>query len=233
MKTSLPVAVLVIACAGAIQAQDVPRYELYGGGSYFRVHASGAEDGTIVGVPDYTLQQRNLNFGLFGWNVTGTENLNRWFGADLDFSGQYGAPVAPFLCSTATPSAASTCVSRSPALASVNTKLHTFTFGPRFTFHRSGRIVPYAHVLLGAAQVKGSLDHSAVFTPLPTFLPARYSQEDRGFVVAPGFGLDLQVNHRVAVRLLQMDYFMTRFFNQRQDNARVSAGIVFRFAGEP
>src|SRR3954453_19818438 len=82
-------------------SQDIPQYVLFAGGSYFRVHASGAENSQVVGVPDYALQHRNVNFNLVGWNAAVTENMNSWFGMDLDFSGVYGSPAPNFLCSAA------------------------------------------------------------------------------------------------------------------------------------
>jgi len=43
-----------------------------------------------------------------------------------------------------------------------------------------------------------------------------------------GGGLDLKVSPNVALRLFQADYEMSRFSGTRQDNIRLSAGIVIR-----
>jgi hypothetical protein len=225
-----------ILCSIALFAQqspdDQPRFLLFGGGSAFRVHASGAEAGAVVGVPDFELEQRNLNFNLYGWNAALTENIKPWFGADVDFSGQYGTPSPTFLCSVASVSKAVSCLSTGSPLAPVSTKLHTFTFGPRFTMHRFEHFRPYFHVLVGYANVIGSLQHSAIFLPSATLLPQGYSKSESGFAIAPGGGVDLPLSSRFAVRLFELDYFMTRFYGQRQDNARLSAGVVFQFRGK-
>jgi opacity protein-like surface antigen len=210
-------------------SQEIPKLELFGGGAYVRVHASGAENSQVVGVPDFVLQQRNLNFNLYGWNTTATENVNRWFGADLDVSGLYGSPTPNFLCSASSLSNALSCLSASPKRPAVITKLHTVTFGPRFSFRRYGRVVPFVHVLVGVAHISGTVSGSSIFTPIPTLLPQNTSRSNTALAVAPGIGLDLSVSSHVAVRLFEIDYLMTRFYNQRQDNGRVSAGIVFRF----
>ncbi len=210
-------------------AQNVPQYLLFGGGTYFRMHASGAEDSRIAGVPDFALQQRNLNFDLVGWNAQVTENMNTWFGMDLDFSGGYGSPSPTFLCSASSLSNASACLSSRPVYAPVTTKIHTYTFGPRISFRGNSRLRPYVHVLLGAANIHGSLNHSAIFTPIPTLLPQGYSSGDTAFAVAPGAGADLSLSERFGIRLFEIDYFMTRFYGQRQDNARVSVGLNFQF----
>jgi len=98
--------------------------------------------------------------------------------------------------------------------------------------HHFGRLRPYAHILVGYAYVTGTLNSSAIFLPIPTLLPQGYSKTNGAFAVAPGVGADLSLSPHFAVRLFELDYFMTRFYSQRQDNARLSAGIVFQFKGK-
>lgn len=217
--------------APAIDAssEGIPQFTVFVGGSYFRMHSSGAEASQVVGVPDYLLQQRNLNFNLYGWQTTFTENVNGWFGVDADASGYYGLPKPTFLCSASSTSNALSCLSPNPVRPSVITKLHTFALGPRFSTRRYGRVVPFAHVLLGVGHISGSISGTSIFTPIPTLLPEDTSRSSTALLVAPGAGVDLTVSRRIAVHLFEIDYMMTRFFNQRQDNARVSAGLVFQF----
>jgi hypothetical protein len=218
----------LLACATLLGQQDVPRYTIFGGGSFFRVHASGAEDGEVVGVPSSELQQRNLNFNLYGWNGQATEHLNQWFGTDLDFAGNYGSPGAPFLCSDVSASAAASCLLTGKPLEAVQTRLYTTTMGPRFTVPHLGRLKPYAHILVGYGHISGSINQSAIFTPIPTVLPSGYSKSDGALAVAPGAGIDLALSPRFGVRLFELDYVMTRFYGQRQDNVRVSAGLILQ-----
>jgi hypothetical protein len=103
-----------------------------------------------------------------------------------------------------------------------------FLFGPRFTFRRYERVVPFVHVLFGPAHISGELDHTAIFLPFGTVLPQGFSKSDTALAVAPGGGVDLVLNSRIAVRLLEIDYVMTRFYGERQDDGRASAGLVFR-----
>jgi hypothetical protein len=213
-------------------SQELPKFELFGGGSYLRVHASGLEASQVVGVPDFALQRRNLNFNLYGWNATVTENVNRWFGADFDASGLYGIPTPSFLCSASSRSNALTCLSSAPVRPAVITKLHTFTFGPRFSFRRHGRVVPFFHVLAGVAHISGSINGTSIFTPIPTLLPQGTSTSNTALAILPGVGLNLGVSSRIAIHLFELDYMMTRFYNQRQDNVRASAGIVFLFGAK-
>jgi opacity protein-like surface antigen len=46
-----------------------------------------------------------------------------------------------------------------------------------------------------------------------------------------GGGADYRVNEHIAVRVIQVEYLYTHFGGARQNNARIEAGIVFRFGG--
>jgi hypothetical protein len=54
-----------------------------------------------------------------------------------------------------------------------------------------------------------------------------------------GGGLDVKVHHHLAIRVIQAEYLMTKFENlttgtaATQNDMRLSAGIVFRFGGNP
>ena len=228
-RTTFIVCGMLLCLAGIGRSQEIPQYQLSGGFSYLRVHASGAEDSQVTGVPDALLEQRNLNFNLYGWDTTFTENVNAWFGADLDVSGNYGAPMPNFLCSASSISNALSCLSPSPVRTAIYTKLTTYTLGPRFSFRRFGRVVPFVHVLAGPGHISGTVNHTAIFTPIPTLVPQNTSESNTALAVMPGAGIDINVSSRVSIRALEVDYVMTRFYNQRQDNGRASFGVVFNF----
>jgi hypothetical protein len=43
---------------------------------------------------------------------------------------------------------------------------------------------------------------------------------------------DIGLTRRLAIRAVDLDYYLTRFdngINQRQNNLKVSAGVIFRF----
>ena len=47
-----------------------------------------------------------------------------------------------------------------------------------------------------------------------------------------GGGLDIAITRHFAVRALEADYYRTQFsngLNDRQNNLRLSAGVIFRF----
>jgi hypothetical protein len=124
-----------------------------------------------------------------GWNVSVSQNLNSWFGGVLDVSGHYAQP------------------------AGFNANVHSFMYGPLFTYRKSSTVTPFAHVMLGA--VRGSVAYLGL------------SETKVDFGAAFGGGVDLKFNRHAAIRLVQADYILTPFFNVRQSNLRLSAGLVF------
>jgi len=149
----------------------------------------------IFGGYSYVRTEGGLN--LHGWNGSVAANVNNWFGIVADFSGQYGE--------------------YSEFLTTIDVNLHSFLFGPRFSF-RSPSVSGFAHVLAGGTRGGAGVD---VFG-------AGISVNDTGLGLAVGGGLDVRVSDALAVRVFQADYLMVRLLGETGNNARLSAGLVFR-----
>ena len=91
---------------------------------------------------------------------------------------------------------------------------HLFLAGPRFSCRKHERVTPFAHVLLGGARDE--------------FSAQGLSESSIAFAAAMGGGLDVKVSDRVALRLFQADYVLTRFNDDSQHNFRLSTGLVIR-----
>jgi opacity protein-like surface antigen/outer membrane protein OmpA-like peptidoglycan-associated protein len=107
----------------------------------------------------------------------------------------------------------------------------TYLVGPRLSFVSHDRITPFAQVLFGgvhASAVTLSDCSGVACTPLPT---------ENKFAMTAGAGLDIKVSRRIALRIIQAEYLMTRFENHdtgaggTQNDVRLSSGLVFRFSG--
>jgi hypothetical protein len=206
IELCLKVCGVMLGLAGIAVGQETPKIDIFGGFSYLRVHSGEVPtDNALNGI--LPVSHRNVNFNMAGWNGSATENLNYWFGGEFDARGAYSSPTFTY---PGLP------VSTTPVL----TKIHAFTYGPRFSFRRIPRVVPYAHILLGAAILDATTNQSGT------------SASTAALAVIPGIGLDVNVSQRLAIRLFQLDYMMTRFYNQRQDNAAVSAGFVLHFGNK-
>lgn len=96
----------------------------------------------------------------------------------------------------------------------VDGNIYSYLFGPKLAY-RSGRFTAFAQALFGGAHAT----ESAFMNP----------QSDNAFAMALGGGLDANATSHISVRFIQAEYFMTRFFSETQNNARFSAGVVFRF----
>jgi opacity protein-like surface antigen len=93
----------------------------------------------------------------------------------------------------------------------------SYLFGPRVNLRRS-KFTPFAQVLLGAVWASDAIVLGS----------------KTAFGITAGGGIDFTVSRHIAIRPVQAEYFLTKFsdgLNNRQNNFRYSAGIVFRFGG--
>ncbi|HKW88184.1 MAG TPA: hypothetical protein VJN21_05455 [Candidatus Acidoferrales bacterium] len=94
-------------------------------------------------------------------------------------------------------------------ISGVKTRQTTYMFGPEL--HFPARISPFVHALFGIAHVNGG------------------SLSDNAFASAEGGGIDLHAGHFLGLRVIQADYLNTHFRSTRQNDLRLSAGILLRF----
>jgi outer membrane protein with beta-barrel domain len=91
-----------------------------------------------------------------------------------------------------------------------------YLFGPRLSF-RHGAVTPFAQVLLGGVVTSSGIEQSGW---------------QSHFAMTAGGGIDVRVSRHFSIRPLQAEYFLTKIpdgLNNRQNNFRFGAGIVFRF----
>jgi opacity protein-like surface antigen len=94
--------------------------------------------------------------------------------------------------------------------------------GLQFKAGKEKRVRPFAQALFGVSLFRG---FTADIRPSGNV----YTYDDAtSFAMALGGGLDVSVSRRIAVRLIQFDYTPTFFGSGRQDNFRISAGIIFK-----
>lgn len=191
MRTVLLVVALLFLFPVTVAAQHTPAGDVFGGYSYLRVRPGEGIDG----------------FNLNGWNASVAVHANSWFAVVGDFSGHYGKPTFDIDENGGT------------VLVKVDTKVHSYVFGPRFTARPGERVEVFLHALFGGARM--SLSASGL------------SETENAFAMAIGGGVDARASDHVAFRLFQADYLLTRFGVEgnktNQHNFRISTGIVFRF----
>jgi len=145
-----------------------------------------------------------------GGTVSVAGNINKWFGLVADV-GLYsvGGDLQPGSSGYA----------------------QTYLFGPRFS-HRGEHVTPFVSALFGAA-------HLGVKSNSPLLGSSNFfnnSVHENAFATALGGGFDLKLGKRLAWRVVQAEYLLTKFNdgnNNRQDNFRLATGLVFRMGGSP
>jgi opacity protein-like surface antigen len=98
-------------------------------------------------------------------------------------------------------------------VADNDVKEHSFLFGPKFAV-RKEKITPFAQALFGVANMKAK--------------KGKVESSDNNFAMSLGFGLDFNASEKIAIRVAQAEYVLTRSEVDTFNNFRYSAGIVFK-----
>ena len=103
----------------------------------------------------------------------------------------------------------------------LNSNWLSYLVGPRVSLrNRSSKVIPALEYLAGGITLFGS------GTPPGTGILV--SRNTTGFAMAVGGTLDIRLNHAVAFRPIQLDYFLTRLNNSfGRNNLRYGAGVIF------
>ena len=162
------------------------------------------------GLPSY-FNSQNLN----GGGAQFTVYMKSWLGlaGDLQGYGSYTQCTKP----------------GAPVSGCASGNLFTYMFGPQVKY-RAGKFEPFAEVLLGGA-------HSNFYANGCTHIGicGSKSPSNNAFSVAIGGGVDIAVSPKIAIRLVDADYDLTRFGNNftggnnSQSNFRFQTGVQFRF----
>lgn len=142
----------------------------------------------------------------------GRPNLNGWeaslegkvfphLGIVTDFGSHYGSE--------------SLNIATTNGIQHVNVTGHEWEllFGPRLSVP-VGKLTPFAEAMFGLAHVHNGGDFP--------------STANTSFATAVGGGIDYRLIKFFALRL-EVDYLRTHFYSTRQNNLRLSPGLVFRF----
>jgi len=103
------------------------------------------------------------------------------------------------------------------------TNVWYFLAGPSYAFPDQGRLVPFVRVMLGIAHTgyEAAIERSAATGNLKSTFDAGATD----FAMAFGAGLDVKVNERFKVRIIQVDYSPI-FLGDRSVAVLSSAGVL-------
>jgi opacity protein-like surface antigen len=97
-----------------------------------------------------------------------------------------------------------------------------FLGGVQYSAPNKNLVTPFVHALFGASLFRGFTTNS---TPTGNVFTV---DDATSFAMALGGGLDVRASDRISIRIVQADYTPTFFGSGRQDNIRLSFGIVFK-----
>lgn len=169
-------------------------------GGYSYVHADQSLFGTV----------NDLNFN--GGSGSVAYNVIPWVGIVADFGGYHW--------------------NGSGIYAGEDGTAVSYMFGPKVSMHL-GRVTPFVQSLYGGTHLTGQTCEEESVRVHPQGTTGGGSSCSSGsansFSLTVGGGLDWDATRHIGVRLVQAEYYMTRFGNETQNNLRLSAGVTFRF----
>jgi len=229
MKRLLSLAALLLTFAPAVSAQsdDYKRWEFFGG--YSALNFDNLGDDTDNPRVNDVLGEKNT---LRGFNLAITGNFHKYFGAKFDYSLHLREDN----------------FSRPAGSGTVDTTVQNFLGGIQIKNNSEDgpTFKPFGHALFGVAVQKIDVDSPQ----LPVlFGISDFHVNETSFAMAFGGGVDIKVNHRFDIRVVQVDWNIinrgdqqtgivlvptpfqvvgTPFFipGTRQDNLRLGIGVV-------
>jgi Outer membrane protein beta-barrel domain len=179
-------------------AIQYPRFEFFGGGTY-------AEAGFF---------NAGHWAGLKGWDASVGFNVAHWLAFVVDGGQYFGTTKIPTAVPTPFPTCPPLCPTTFPTFG-VKTKAYDVLFGVQLSRRKSERWTPFGELLFGRSGVRGEVVAQGF----------GYRAVSSGLGLAAGAGADYKINQRFALRV-KADYLETRDFRKKQDNFRVSVGVV-------
>jgi hypothetical protein len=139
----------------------------------------------------------------WGYNLGVEQYVNSWIGGVAEVGDYYRKPTVD-LASVGFPG----------VKEQVRTHGFYLLFGPQLR-HNFGKFTPFARATLGYSR--------AIFKDQAGFI----SSDQNSYATGLGGGIDVRVHEHISIRVIEADYVLSHFRADRQDNWKVSAGVVF------
>jgi hypothetical protein len=186
---------LLFAVVGRLSAQNNTA-EVFGGYSYAKAN------------PEAPLPKENMH-GWFG-GVTGY--AFPWFGATIEFAGQFGSSPAP----------------SNIGGTALNFKEYSYMAGPQFRFVDMKKVQSSFKLLLGGAFGQAHLPSGESAANTQLLAAAGYTSFNQTkFAALFAVPVDLTITKMIGVRV-EPGLYLTDFNKMKQSNFRFSVGPVFR-----
>ena len=210
MKRLAVLATLILISASAALAQDdYKKYEFFGGYSALYLDNLAGDTGSPA-VDDVLGEKQNLR----GFNLAAGFNFHRYVGAKFDYSLHLREDN----------------FTRPAGSGTIDTTLQNFLGGIQVknNMNDGPRFKPFGHALFGVAVQKVDIDSPN----LPAlFGISDFSTNETSFSMAFGGGLDIKLNDRFDLRVVQIDWNIINRGDQQ--TGIVLAPTPFQTVGQP
>ena len=222
-KILFTIILTMLSVAPAAAIEEIPEFEVFGGYSLLKMGASGKDmksfqDGIYS--PGGIWNNNDASFFLSrGAAGSVAFNLNEKFSIVAEGRYNQGNPIKGsfgfFSPETLTDI-------QTPFVLGI--KNVSALAGPRVSYRNllDGKTTVFAHALAGIDYWRLNCGYTI------TGEKQRATGDKVGPGIAIGGGLDVNVNEKIAVRVIQADYYITRQMERLMNNINLSFGIVFR-----
>lgn len=222
MMRNLVIAVVLVLCFSALTvAQELPKFEVYGGWSYIRTDGGGND-----------MSPTN------GWNAQVAINVNEMVGIVVDANGAYRSFTDEgFRSETVLGEDGETLSTVSvPRYRESGSRFISLAFGPRFTFRQHEKYQPFYHAMIGIRhsssddfiQALPGLGLDQTDADVPVIEERWISDVTDNFLMIFGGGMDIVVNEKFSVRAFQADYTLEKVSGELVPDLRFGTGLVFK-----
>lgn len=214
-KVFLALCLIIISSIFVFAQSDIKKAEFYVGYSNNQV-----ETGNGVSNAG-TASDFGKRISYNGFEAAAVGNVHRFFGIKGDFSAAYRSKDFSSPIITNNGATTTTYTGRS------KNSLYNFLGGVQVKDNSSEtKVKPFAHVLLGVGYGRSSYtcSTSSAGGSCSSFNNAL---SRTGFAGAFGGGLDVRLNKRIGLRVIQVDYNPVRLDGQTLNNVRFGGGITF------
>jgi hypothetical protein len=191
---------------GAFAQADSSKNEFYVGYSHQRFDGSSAND--------------SLN----GFEVAYTRSIHRFLGVKGLVSGAFGGN--DFSSTLTDPNTGPFTLS-----SRYDRQSYNFAGGIQVKdFKSDSRLKPFAHALAGVAHNRVKVDGPVCTAGVcpPAIFPLPFDSTSSNFTMILGGGLDVKINRKVDLRLIQVDYNPVFRGFGTENNVRFGIGLVFK-----
>lgn len=211
MKRSLSLAVLLVifATTALAQSDDYKRWELFGGYSVMKLDNLGDNTGNVA-VNDVLGEKNTLR----GFNLAVNYNFHRYWGVKADYSLHLREDNFTRVAGSGT----------------VDSTVHNFLGGIQVKNNSEDgpTFKPFGHALFGVANQKTDIDSPQ----LPAiFGISDFSVNETSFAMAFGGGIDIKLNDRLDIRVVQADWNIIKRGDQQ--TGIVLVPTPFQTVGSP